>query len=50
LVWRPKWEKPPGRLTCRWEDNIKMDLRETGINGVSTGSSWLRIESGGSLL
>jgi len=23
-----------GRLRCRWEDNIKIDLREIGINGV----------------
>jgi len=30
----------------RWEDNIKMDLQEVGC-GVWTGSSWLRIETGG---
>jgi hypothetical protein len=23
-----------GRLRCRWEDNIKMDLRETGWSGM----------------
>jgi hypothetical protein len=32
-----------GRPRCRWEDNIKMDLRERGINGafglLRTGSS-----------
>jgi hypothetical protein len=24
-----------GRPRCRWEDNIKMDLRETGIDGAN---------------
>jgi hypothetical protein len=33
----------------RWEDNIKMDLREVGC-GVWTASSWLRIGTGGGLL
>ena len=23
---------PLGRLRCRWEDNIRMDLKETAIN------------------
>jgi hypothetical protein len=32
LVGRPKGKRPLGRLRCRWEDNIKMDLREVGIN------------------
>jgi len=27
LVAKPEGEKPPGRITCRWEDNIKMDLK-----------------------
>jgi hypothetical protein len=29
LVGRPKGKRP----RCRWEDNIKMDLREKGIDG-----------------
>jgi hypothetical protein len=29
---RPKNKRPLGRPRCRWEDNIKMDLREIGIN------------------
>jgi hypothetical protein len=34
------WEKRPlGRTRHRWEDNIKMDLRETGIDGVN----WIRL-------
>jgi hypothetical protein len=27
LVGMPKGKKPLGRPRCRWEDNIKMDLR-----------------------
>jgi hypothetical protein len=25
---------PLGRASCRWEDNIKMDLREIGWGGM----------------
>jgi hypothetical protein len=32
LVGRPEGKRPPGRSRRKWEDNIKMDLRETGIN------------------
>jgi hypothetical protein len=35
LVGRSKGKRPLGRARCRWEDNIKMDLREIGINGVN---------------
>jgi hypothetical protein len=35
LVWRPEGKRPPGRPRCRWDDNIKMDLREIGIDGVN---------------
>jgi hypothetical protein len=35
LVGRHKWKRPLGRPRHRWEDNIKMDLREIGINGVN---------------
>jgi hypothetical protein len=34
LVGRPKGRRPLGRPRCRWWDNIKMDLGETGTNGV----------------
>jgi hypothetical protein len=33
LVGRPE-ERPLGRPRCRWEDNIKMDLREIGFGDV----------------
>jgi hypothetical protein len=39
LVGRPKGKRPLGRPMCRWEDNIKMDLREIGIDGVS----WIQL-------
>jgi hypothetical protein len=32
LVGGPKGKRPLGRPRCRWEDNIKMDLRERGID------------------
>jgi hypothetical protein len=28
LVERPEWKRPLGRPRRRWEDNIKLDLRE----------------------
>jgi hypothetical protein len=33
LVRRSKGKRPLGRLRRRWEYNIKMDLREIGIDG-----------------
>jgi hypothetical protein len=32
-VGRPEGKRPLGRPRRRWEDNIKMDLREIGIDG-----------------
>jgi hypothetical protein len=34
LVGRPEGRRPPGRHRNRWEDNIKMDLREIGFGDV----------------
>jgi hypothetical protein len=34
LVGKPKGKRPLGRLRHRWEDQIKMDLREIGWEGV----------------
>jgi hypothetical protein len=31
LVGKPEWRRPLGRPRRRWEDNIKMDLREMGF-------------------
>jgi hypothetical protein len=30
LVWRPEGKRTLGRRSSRWEDNIKMDLKEVG--------------------
>ena len=38
-------ERPLGRPRHRWKD-IKMDILEVGCEGL-TGSSWLRIRTGG---
>jgi hypothetical protein len=39
LVGRPEGMKPLGSPRRRWEDNIKMDVREIGIDGVN----WIRL-------
>jgi hypothetical protein len=37
---------PLGRPRRRWKDNIQINLQEVGC-GILTGSSWLRIGTGG---
>jgi hypothetical protein len=39
LVGRPEGKRPLGRPRRRWENNIKMDLREIGIEG----KNWIRL-------
>jgi hypothetical protein len=39
LVGRPEGKRPLGRHRHRREDNIKMDLREIGIDGTN----WIRL-------
>jgi transposase len=39
LVGRPEGKRPVGRPRRRWEDNIKMDLREMGIDGAN----WIQL-------
>jgi hypothetical protein len=39
LVGRPERKRPLGRTRRRWEDNIKMDIGEIGIDG----SNWIRL-------
>jgi len=46
LVEKSEEKRPLGRPRRRWEDNIKMELQEVGCV-VWTGSSWLRIGTGG---
>jgi hypothetical protein len=39
LVGRPEGKRPLGRPRRRWEDNIKMDLRENGTDGAN----WIQL-------
>jgi hypothetical protein len=48
-VGKPEGRGPLGRPRRRWEDNIKMGLREVEW-GTWIGSMWLRIGTGGGLL
>jgi hypothetical protein len=34
LFGKPEGTRPLGRSRCRWDDNIRMDLREIGWKGV----------------
>jgi hypothetical protein len=49
LVGKPEGKRPLERPRCRWEDGIKMVLREIGW-GVWNGFTWLRIGTVGGLL
>ena len=49
LVRKPEGKRPFGRSRVRWENNIKMVLREVDVR-VWSESSWLRIGTGGGLL
>jgi hypothetical protein len=46
LVGNPEGKRPLGRPRRRWEDWIRMDLREIGLGGVDC----LRTGTGGGLL
>jgi hypothetical protein len=39
LVGKPEGRRPPGRPRRRWENGIRMDLREIGLGGVY----WIRL-------
>jgi hypothetical protein len=39
LVGKPEGKRPLGRPRRRWEDEIRMDLREIGLGGVD----WIRL-------
>jgi hypothetical protein len=49
LVGKPERKRPLGRPRRRWENFIKVDLREIGW-GVWSGFTWLRIQTVGWLL
>jgi hypothetical protein len=37
--WEARRKEPLGRPRRRWEENIKMDLRDIGIDGAN----WIRL-------
>jgi hypothetical protein len=39
LVGKPEGKRPLGRPRCRWEDNIRLDLREREWESVD----WIRL-------
>jgi hypothetical protein len=39
LVGKPERKRPLARPKRRWDDNIKLDLREIGVDGVN----WIRL-------
>jgi hypothetical protein len=49
LVGKPEGGRPLGRPICRCVDNIKMDVREMGWDGIDW-IDWLRIGTNGGLL
>jgi hypothetical protein len=51
LVGKPEGKRPLGRPRRRWEDGVRMDLREIGLGGgVWIVFDWLRSGIGGGLL
>ena len=40
LTGKPTGKRPLGRLRRRWEDNIRMDLEEIGINVAQDRNYW----------
>jgi hypothetical protein len=49
LIGKPEGKRPLGRPKCRWEDEIRIDLKENGWR-VWSGYSWLMIGAGIKLL
>jgi hypothetical protein len=49
LVRKPEGRRPLERPRRRWEDGMKMGLRET-VEGVWSGFTWLTTGTGGGLL
>jgi hypothetical protein len=39
LLGKPKGNRPLGRPRCRWEDDIKMNVKEIGYEDVE----WIRV-------
>jgi len=33
-LWKPEFKRPLGKQRPKWEDNIKMDVKEIGLHGM----------------
>jgi hypothetical protein len=49
FVGKPEGKIPLRRPRCRWEDGIRMDLREMAW-GVWIGFDWLKMGTGGGMM
>jgi hypothetical protein len=49
FIGKPEWKKPLERPRRRWEDNIRMDLKEEDEK-VWTGCIWLKIQTSSGLV
>jgi len=47
LVWKPEGKRPLGRPRRRWEDNIRMDLRGSGMWGCGLDRAGSGLGTGG---
>jgi hypothetical protein len=50
LAGKPEGKRPLERPRRRWENGLKMDLREIDLRGVWSGFTWFRIGTVGGLL
>jgi hypothetical protein len=50
LVGKPEGKRPLVRPRRRWEDGVRMDLREIVLGGWWIGFDWLRTGTDGGLL
>jgi hypothetical protein len=42
VVGKPEVKRPLGRPRRRWEDNVKMDIKEVGLRGMD----WIELAQG----
>jgi hypothetical protein len=50
LVGKPEGKRPLGRPRRRWDDVIRMEIREIGLGGGWMGFDWIRTGTSGRLL
>jgi len=50
LVGKSEWKRPLGRRGCRWEYDIRMDIRKKLVGSCGLDVEWLRLRASGGLL